>query len=83
MVSHGTRVPVYAVDAPPADNLEWGFQIKSVNGSKVCLTVYSSADSLVGEYKMVVNTFTESGIEFEFEHPTEIFLIFNPWCKSK
>ncbi|XP_072029830.1 protein-glutamine gamma-glutamyltransferase K-like [Amphiura filiformis] len=82
IISHGTRVPVYAVDAPPKDNLDWGLQITSIEGSKVCLTVYSSADSLIGPYKLEVNTATESGIEFEFEHPTEVFMIFNPWCKQ-
>lgn len=85
MLNHGTRVPVYASKVPPTDPQEWGLVITKVEGSKVRLTVYSSADSLVGEYKMNVNTLTKSGVEFEFEHPEdapEIFMIFNPWCKA-
>ena len=86
MLNHGTRVPVYASKVPPTDPQEWGLVITKVEGSKVRLTVYSSADSLVGEYKMNVNTLTKSGVEFEFEHPEdapEIFMIFNPWCKGE
>ncbi|XP_071503234.1 protein-glutamine gamma-glutamyltransferase K-like, partial [Diadema antillarum] len=80
-VGSGTRVPIDLVTkAPDAD--DFGLQVVSSSGSKVSLKVYLACDALVGEYTLVVCTQTEKEDEYRFEHPDEVIILFNPWCKK-
>ena len=86
--SKGTllRVPVSSSAAglrPEA----WHAAHHGTEENKVKVSVTPSAEAIIGNYHMYVETHSKSTdrkkLTSRIEFPDEITLIFNPWCKGK
>ncbi|KAL7642373.1 UNVERIFIED_CONTAM: hypothetical protein RMT77_006934 [Armadillidium vulgare] len=59
----------------------WWAKIHSQNDSSITIEVNSSASSIVGKWKLEVDTESEGNTR-TFICPTDIYLLFNAWCKD-
>ena len=66
----------------------WSAKIAQTNQERVRLQITSPPDAVVGRYHLYVETKTsvpgvEKETDFRYQHPEEIIMLFNPWCKGK
>ncbi|XP_022782995.1 coagulation factor XIII A chain-like isoform X1 [Stylophora pistillata] len=65
----------------------WSAKIAQTNQERVRLQITSPPDAVVGRYHLYVETKTsvpgvEKETDFRYQHPEEIIMLFNPWCKD-
>ncbi|KAF0303147.1 Annulin [Amphibalanus amphitrite] len=80
-VGHGTleAVPVTPEDEAPTG--AWHAHIAENEGDKITLRVTSSASSIVGKWRLEVDTRTGDH-SLNYSHPTLVYMLFNPWCSE-
>ena len=66
----------------------WSAKIMQTNQESVRLQIKSPADAVVGRCHFYVETKTsvpgvEKETDFRYQHPEEIIMLFNPWCKGE
>lgn len=66
----------------------WSAKIMQTNQESVRLQITSPVDAVVGRYHFYVETKTslpgvEKETDFRYQHPEEIIMLFNPWCKGE
>ncbi|XP_045193132.2 protein-glutamine gamma-glutamyltransferase K-like [Mercenaria mercenaria] len=64
---------------------EWGAYIKTKEGNSLSLVVNSSPTCAVGKWSLKIDVVkrSENSVEvFRWKHPSDIYILFNPWCKD-
>lgn len=79
-VSSGTRLVLPAVKKAPSHD-ESGVEILSSSDKKVSLKAYIESDSVIGLFDLVICTQTADEEEYRYDVETDVYVIFNPWCK--
>ena len=66
----------------------WSANLAQVNKEGVRLQVTSPVDAVVGKYQLYVETKTtirgsDKPEEYRYQHPEDIIVLFNPWCRGQ
>ena len=66
----------------------WSANLAQVNKESVRLQVTSPVDAVVGKYQLYVETKTtirgsDKSEEYRYQHPEDIIVLFNPWCRGQ
>ena len=66
----------------------WSANLAQVNKESVRLQVTSPVDAVVGKYQLYVETKTtirgsDKPEEYRYQHPEDIIVLFNPWCRGQ
>ncbi|XP_071846211.1 protein-glutamine gamma-glutamyltransferase K-like [Apostichopus japonicus] len=79
-VSSGTRIVLPTKKGSPAHDASWVEVLRS-SGNKTSLKAYLESDSIIGLFDLVVCTETSGEDEYRYDVETDVYVIFNPWCK--
>ncbi|XP_071951688.1 hemocyte protein-glutamine gamma-glutamyltransferase-like [Antedon mediterranea] len=82
-ISDGSLAILPPLTAPISSTFDdWGTLVKKGTGSKVSLSLYTKADSLIGRFNLVLYMTDENGRKNKMVVKDKIFLLFNPWSKD-
>jgi len=84
MESKGTQVNIILSDEDIED--KWGAWVKSTRGDVTCLEIMTPPDVYVGKWSFKLDVVKRSDTKkyvFRYEQHHPVYILFNPWCKSK
>ena len=63
---------------------DWSAEIRELTGREVEVSVETTADCIVGEWKMAIDVRAKDGRDSaKYTHKKPVYVLFNPWCKSE
>ena len=62
----------------------WTANIRTMTGREVEIAIETDADCIVGEWRMTIDVSSRGGSgSSKYTHKKPVYVLFNPWCKSK
>ncbi|XP_045193134.2 protein-glutamine gamma-glutamyltransferase K-like isoform X1 [Mercenaria mercenaria] len=64
---------------------EWGAYIKTKEGNSLSLVMNTPPTCAVGKWSLKIDVVkrSENNVEvFRYKHPSDIYILFNPWCRD-
>ena len=77
---NGTLV---SVSVPGKTDEGWTTAVKDLTGQEMVISIKPAANCIIGEWSLMAEVGSKGSAKSKYHHKDTVYILFNPWCKSK